>query len=81
MAVRPEAHRNGIGRMLVAAAEDRLRAEGVEYLQVKTLSASAGDEPYLRTLAFYNALGFRLLEEMPALWSPENPAALLIKRL
>src|SRR5579871_6589417 len=41
MAVRPELHRNGIGRMLVAAAEDRLRSEGVEYLQVKTLSAAA----------------------------------------
>lgn len=67
--------------MLVAAAEDRLRSESVEYLQVKTLSASAGDEPYLRTLAFYNALGFRVLEEMPALWNADNPAVLLIKRL
>ena len=81
MAVRPELHRSGIGRMLVATAEDRLRAEGVEYLQVKTLSASAGDEPYLRTLAFYTALGFRVLEEMPSLWGPENPAVILIKRL
>ena len=33
--------------MLVAAAEGRLRSEGVEYLQVKTLSASARDKPYL----------------------------------
>ncbi|HEX4820116.1 MAG TPA: GNAT family N-acetyltransferase [Acidimicrobiales bacterium] len=81
LAVRPERHRQGIGRMLVAAAEDRLRSESVEYLQVKTLSASAGDEPYLRTLAFYNALGFRVLEEMPALWNADNPAVLLIKRL
>ena len=32
MAVRPELHRHGIGRLLVAAAEDRLRSEGVEYL-------------------------------------------------
>jgi ribosomal protein S18 acetylase RimI-like enzyme len=67
--------------MLVAAAEDRLRAEGVEYVQVKTLSASAGDEPYLRTLAFYTALGFRVLEEMPSLWDADNPAVILIKRL
>jgi ribosomal protein S18 acetylase RimI-like enzyme len=81
MAVRPEFHRNGIGRMLVAAAEDRLRSEGVEYLQVKTLSASAADEPYLGTLAFYTALDFRVLEEMPSLWDPDNPAVLLIKRL
>jgi GNAT superfamily N-acetyltransferase len=81
MAVRPELHRNGIGRMLVAAAEDRLRSESVEYLQVKTLSASAGDEPYLGTLAFYTALDFRVLEEMPSLWDADNPAVVLIKRL
>ena len=81
MAVRPELHRNGIGRILVAVAEDRLRSEGVEYLQVKTLSASAADKPYLGTLAFYAALDFRVLEEMPSLWGPDNPAVLLIKRL
>jgi ribosomal protein S18 acetylase RimI-like enzyme len=81
MAVRPEVHRNGIGRTLVTAAEDRLRSEGVEFLQVKTLSASAADEPYLRTLAFYTALGFRVLEEMPSLWDADNPAVLLVKRL
>ena len=81
MAVRPERHREGIGRLLVATAEDRLRSESMEYLQVKTLSASARDQPYLRTLAFYNALGFRVLEEMPSLWDADNPAVLLIKRL
>lgn len=81
MAVRPELHRTGIGRMLVGAAEDRLRSEGVEYLQVRTLSASAGDKLYLGTLAFYTALGFRVLEEMPSLWDQTNPAVLLIKRL
>ena len=81
MAVRRELHRNGIGRRLVAAAEDRLRSQGVEYLQVKTLSASASDTPYLGTLAFYTALGFRVLEEMPSLWGPTNPAIMLVKRL
>jgi ribosomal protein S18 acetylase RimI-like enzyme len=81
MAVRPERHRSGIGRALVAAAEVRLRADGVEYLQVKTLSPLVRDEPYLRTFAFYTALGFRVLEEMPLLWNPDNPAILLVKRL
>ena len=81
MAVRPALHRNGIGRLLVAAAEERLRSEGVEYLQVKTLSASAADEPYLRTLAFYTSVGFRVLEEMESLWGPDDPAVLLVKRL
>jgi ribosomal protein S18 acetylase RimI-like enzyme len=81
MAVRPELHRHGIGRLLVSEAEDRLRSQGVEYLQVKTLSASADDQPYLGTLAFYAALGFRVLEEMPSLWGPTNPAVMLVKRL
>jgi GNAT superfamily N-acetyltransferase len=81
MAVRPELHRNGIGRTLITAAEDRLRDEGVEYLQVKTLSASAGDKPYLGTLAFYTALDFRVLEEMPSFWDADNPAVVLIKHL
>jgi hypothetical protein len=74
-------HRNGIGRTLITAAEDRLRAEGVEYLQAKTLSASAGDKPYLGTLAFYTALDFRVLEEMPSFWDADNPAVVLIKHL
>jgi GNAT superfamily N-acetyltransferase len=81
MAVRPELHRHGIGRRLVSVTEDRLRSEGVEYLQVKTLSASADDQRYLGTLAFYTALGFRVLEEMPSLWDADNPAVLLIKHL
>ena len=81
MAVRPDHHRQGIGRTLVESVEQRLRADGVEYLQVKTLSASARDEPYLRTLAFYTALGFRVLEEMPSLWNADNPAVLLVKRV
>ena len=81
MAVRPEHHRRGIGRALVTEVERRLRPEGVEYLQVKTLSASAADEPYLRTLAFYTGLGFRVLEELPTLWGPEDPAVLLVKAL
>ena len=81
MAVHPDHPRQGLGRRLVESVEQRLRAEGVEYLQVKTLSASAGDEPYLRTLAFYVALGFRVLEEMPSLWDADNPAVLLVKRL
>lgn len=81
MAVRPELHRNGIRRTLVAAAEDRLRSEGVEYLQVKTLSASAGDKPDLGTLAYYTALDFRVLGGMPSLWDADNPAVRLIKRL
>jgi GNAT superfamily N-acetyltransferase len=81
MGVLPERHRAGVGRALVAAAEAHLRADGVRFLQVKTLSPLDPDEGYARTRAFYEALGFVLLEELPDLWGPDNPCALLVKAL
>ncbi len=81
MAVRPEDHRRGIGRRMMHLAEEHLVAAGIEYLQVKTLSDSHPDEGYVSTRAFYRSVGFRPLEEMPTLWSPDQPALLLVKRL
>lgn len=81
MAVVADMHRRGIGRQMLAAAEEWLRREGVEFLQVKTLSASSADEGYAKTRAFYSAVGFRELEEFPELWDPSNPALQMIKRL
>ena len=81
MAVRPEHHRRGIGRRLLELAEAHLVASGIEYLQVKTLSDAHPDEGYVRTRAFYRAVGFRPLEELPTLWSPDQPALLFVKRL
>ena len=81
MGVLPAHHRRGIGRLLVAHAEGSLANAGVEFLQVKTVSASAHDEGYARTLAFYLAEGFRVLEEMPDLWSADNPAVQLVKAI
>ena len=79
MAVLPEFHRHGIGRALIAHAESVLAADGVEFLQVKTLGPSRPDEGYERTRAFYSHYGFRPLEEFPDLWDPENPALQMIK--
>lgn len=79
MAILPDHHRRGIGRMMLKHAEDTLGRAGVEFLQVKTLSAKHPDEGYERTRAFYLAYGFRPLEEFPNLWGPENPALQLIK--
>lgn len=81
LAVRRDARRRGLGRAMLSHLERELVAEGVEYLQVKTLSSSHRDEGYEETRAFYRACGFRLLEEMPGLWGPENPAVMLVKRL
>ena len=81
MAVRREHHRKGLGRRLVLEAERRLRARGVELLAVKTLGPSRNDSAYETTRSFYEALGFRPLEEFPSLWGPGNPCLLLVKYL
>jgi GNAT superfamily N-acetyltransferase len=81
MGVRPERHRQGLGRALVAAAEQHLRELGVEYLQVKTLGPSHPSRGYAATRRFYEALGFRPLEEIHGLWAEGNPCLVLVKRL
>jgi GNAT superfamily N-acetyltransferase len=80
MAVDPGWHRRGIGRALVAALEAGLIADGVEFLQVKTLGPTRPDAGYQRTRQFYAALGFRPLEEIHGLW-PGNPCLVMIKAL
>lgn len=79
MGVRPEHHRQGIGKALVAHAEHYLRQQNVEYLQVKTISAVDDSPNYAKTRAFYEAVGFRPLEELTELWSEENPCLQMIK--
>lgn len=79
MGVLPEYHRKGVGRLLLEAAESELREKGVRYLQVKTLSPKYPDEGYKRTRAFYEAMGFVLLEEFPEIWGPQNPCWQMIK--
>lgn len=74
-------HRQGVGRALLAASEAHLREIGVEFLQVKTLSAKHPDDGYGRTRQFYLAMGFRPLEEFPTLWGEANPCLQLIKKL
>jgi GNAT superfamily N-acetyltransferase len=81
MAVAPERHRTGIGRVLVARAETRLRVAGVVLLQVKTRGPSAPDPDYARTRAFYAALGFLPLEETTAFWGEEDPCLVMVKPL
>jgi predicted kinase/GNAT superfamily N-acetyltransferase len=79
MAVVPQLHRQGIGRALLEQAERVLAADGVGFLQVKTLAASKPDDGYDKTRAFYLAYGFRPLEEFRHLWDAENPALQMIK--
>jgi ribosomal protein S18 acetylase RimI-like enzyme len=81
MGVRPEHHRQGVGRALVAEAERLLGKQGTEYLQVKTLSPAHPDKNYALTREFYMAVGFRPLEEFKELWGEANPCLQMIKRI
>jgi ribosomal protein S18 acetylase RimI-like enzyme len=81
LGVKPERHRHGTGRALMDAASAHARADGIRFLTVKTLSARDPDEGYAKTRAFYEALGFVVIDELPTLWSPDNPACLMLKVL
>jgi GNAT superfamily N-acetyltransferase len=81
MAVRPDFHRRGIGRLLVERLEDEARIGNGRWLHVKTLAPSHPDPFYARTRAFYLALGFAPLFQSSEIWGPENPAVILVKTL
>lgn len=79
--IRSDLHRQGIGQTMLQIAEQYLGHQGVEYLQVKTLGPSREDQHYAQTRAFYEAAGFRPLEEISQIWGAENPCLILVKRL
>ena len=60
LGVDPDRHRRGIGRTLIAAVERRLKDEQARFLFVMTLHPDVDYEPYRRTRAFYERLGFSL---------------------
>jgi GNAT superfamily N-acetyltransferase len=80
LAVDRPLHRSGVGRALVEAAERDLAADGVTFLQVKTLGPSHPDPGYVKTRLFYESMGFAPLEENHELW-PANPCLIMIKVL
>jgi len=80
MAVDPAMHRRGAGRALVKTLEADLVADGVEFLQVKTLGPALPDAGYDKTRQFYTRMGFRPLEEITGLW-PGNPCLIMVKTL
>jgi GNAT superfamily N-acetyltransferase len=80
MAVRPDLHRRGIGRAMVNQLVTDLRRDGCEVLQVKTLGSSNPDPGYAATRRFYQAVGFRPLEELQGFWG-SNPCLLMVRTL
>ncbi len=81
MGILPGFHRKGIGRRLENRLEELLTAEGVRWLQVKTLSPSRESEGYRKTREFYSSLGFEPLEEFKTLWDEGNPCLQMIKSI
>jgi GNAT superfamily N-acetyltransferase len=79
MGIRPEFHRKGIGRRLVAAAERYCAGRGKTFLLVKTLDFASDYEPYARTREFYLAMGFLPLQVLDGYWNEENPCLLMCK--
>lgn len=81
LGIDPAHHRQGIGQALVRAIERQLGQEGLKYLFVMTLHPEDPYEPYQRTRAFYERLGFELaLSRDPPGASP-NPLAYYLKPL
>jgi GNAT superfamily N-acetyltransferase len=78
LAVRPHAHGRGVGKALIRQARAVARELRKAYVTVKTQGPSAGYEPYERTRAFYEAVGFKGLEEFTSIWGPENPCLIMI---
>ena len=81
MAVSAQHRNHKVGTTLLAAAEEHARAQGVKFLQVKTVAETSQSAEYAQTRRFYLARGYVPMEVFPTLWDPWNPALQLVKVL
>jgi N-acetylglutamate synthase-like GNAT family acetyltransferase len=79
LAVPADLHRRGIGRRIVEHVARDLVAGGVRLLHLKTFGPSIPNEPYERTRAFYESMGFVPMEERVDIWDASNPCLFLVK--
>ena len=80
MGVRCDHHREGIGRRLFEAARQYARAQGYQFMQVKTVKMGVYED-YDRTNRFYISLGFKEFECIPELWDAANPCQIYVMAL
>ncbi|WP_197284962.1 GNAT family N-acetyltransferase [Sciscionella sediminilitoris] len=74
---------NGVGTRLLDHLVRELAADGLLVLEVKTLDARAGYQPYVATRAFWERNGFVQVDTIDPFpdWPPGNPAAIYIAAL
>ncbi len=82
IATRRRHHRSGIGKRLLAAAENFARSANCQLLTVKTLAPRGLEEPqYEKTRAFYDGNGFIRAEIFPTLWREGDRCLFFVKPL
>ena len=82
-AVHPTRHREGICSAIVRQVLTDLAARDVALVEVKTLDAAAGYEPYVATRLFWEHHGFiqvDCIDPLPG-WEAGNPCAIYIRAL
>ncbi|WP_022770833.1 GNAT family N-acetyltransferase [Butyrivibrio sp. NC2007] len=80
MGVLKEHHRSGVGRQLLEMAKEAAKAQGYEFLQVKTVKMGVYED-YDRTNLFYQSCGFKEFEVFPLLWDEANPCQIYVMSL
>ncbi len=80
MGVMKECQRSGLGRELVEKAKEVAKADGYEFMQVKTVKMGMYED-YDRTNRFYISCGFKELEVFPTLWDEANPCQIYVMSL
>ena len=80
MGVKKEYHRNGAGRELVEKAKEVAKAEGYEFMQVKTVKMGVYED-YDITNRFYLSMGFEEFEVLEEYWDKDNPCQIYVMYL
>jgi GNAT superfamily N-acetyltransferase len=62
LGVRPGLHRQGVGSLLLASAEEYARLRGLDEIATYTLGDGVEYEPYERTRRFYLSRGFTVYQ-------------------
>lgn len=77
IAVDPACQGNGLGRRLLAAAEEWIAASGRSRVYIETATRAQ----YAPTRAFYLRCGYGLAAELPGYYAPDDGKAIFLKVL